>query len=149
MTETAETIAAQVGQEMHARDPAPQALGIKMLEMRPGMVRLSMTVRPDMLNFHATCHGGIIYALADSAFGYTCNSHNKITVAQHCSITYLAPAKAGDVLIATAEERHRASRTGITDITVTDQDGRLIAIFRGHSYQLQGKVVPTIGTVEP
>ncbi|HEX6980728.1 MAG TPA: hydroxyphenylacetyl-CoA thioesterase PaaI [Alphaproteobacteria bacterium] len=133
---------------MYPRDHAARALGIKLLEIRPGFARMSMEVRPDMLNGHDICHGGLIFTLADTAFAYACNSGNRVTVAQHCAVTFLAPARRGDVLTATAKERHRAGRTGFTDIDVTDQTGRLIAVFRGHSYQLNGEVVPNIGTIE-
>lgn len=148
MSDTAQRIAAAVGENMYPRDHAARALGIKLLEIRPGFARMSMEVRPDMLNGHDICHGGLIFTLADTAFAYACNSGNRVTVAQHCAVTFLAPARRGDVLTATAKERHRAGRTGFTDIDVTDQTGRLIAVFRGHSYQLNGEVVPNIGTIE-
>ena len=146
---TAEKIAVAVGDGMYTRDYAAQALGIKLLDIRPGYARMEMLVRPDMVNGHDICHGGMIFTLADTAFAYACNSGNRVTVAQHCSITFIAAARKGDMLTATAEQRHRAGRTGITDINVTDQTGKLVAVFRGHSYQLDGEVVPNIGTIEP
>lgn len=140
-------LAETIGTRMYARDYAAQALGIKLDEVRPGYARMTMTVRGDMLNGHDMCHGGLIFTLADSAFAYACNSTNVITVAQHCSVSFIAPAMRGDVLTAVAEERHRQSRTGLTDVTVTDQTGKLVAIFRGHSYALRGEVVRGLGTV--
>lgn len=137
----AETIAAR----LIARDYAAQALGIKLEEVRPAYARMTMTVRGDMINVHGMCHGGLIFTLADSAFAYACNTTNVITVAQHCSITFVAPAMRGDVLTAVAEERHRQAQTGLSDVTVTNQSGETIAIFRGHSYQLRGEVVPGLG----
>ena len=107
-----------------------------------------MAVRSDMLNGHAICHGGFIFTLADTAFAYACNSGNQATVAQHCAITFLASPREGDVLTATAQERQRGRRTGLTDIDIADQTGRLVAVFRGHSYQVNGTIVPNIGTYE-
>lgn len=142
----AQTIADEVGRQMYARDRAAQMLGITLVEIRPGFARLSMTVRPDMVNGHDICHGGLIFTLADTAFAYACNAGNRATVAQNCAITFLAAARTGDVLTATAAERHRTRRTGLTDIEVLDQNGKQIAIFRGHSQQIEGEVVPGLGS---
>ncbi|MBI3453401.1 MAG: hydroxyphenylacetyl-CoA thioesterase PaaI [Rhodospirillales bacterium] len=146
MTDTtrpsAHAIAEAVGRGMYARDHAARMLGIVLLEIAPGFARMSMTVRPDMVNGHDICQGGLIFTLADTAFAYACNSGNQATVAQSCLITFLAAARTGDVLTATAEERHRTRTTGLTDIEVTDQNGRKIALFRGHSHQIKGEVVP-------
>jgi acyl-CoA thioesterase len=138
----AQKIADEVGRQMYARDHAAQALGIKLLEIRPGFARMQMSVRPEMLNGHAICHGGLVFTLADTAFAYACNAGNRATVAANCTITFMAAARQGDVLTATATERHRTRRTGLTDIDVTDQTGKLIATFRGHSQQIDGEVVP-------
>ncbi len=146
MTERAETIAAAVGREMYARDFAAQSLGIELIEIRSGFARMAMSVRPDMVNGHDICHGGIVFTLADTAFAYACNSGNAATVAHTCTITFLAAARTGDRLTATAVERIRTRRTGLTDIDVVDQNGRLIAVFRGHSQQIQGEVVPGLGS---
>jgi acyl-CoA thioesterase len=148
MNDAAQTIADAVGQGMYARDKAAQALGITLLDIRQGYARMSMAVRDDMLNGHATCHGGFIFTLADTAFAYACNSGNQATVAQHCAISFLAAPRLGDVLTATAQERQRGRRTGFTDIDIADQSGRLVAVFRGHSYQVNGTIVPNIGTYE-
>jgi acyl-CoA thioesterase len=102
---------------------------------------MSMTVRADMLNGHKTCHGGFIFALADSTFAFACNSRNLATVASGCSIDYLAPGFEGDVLTATAAEYSLAGRTGVYDVHVTNQHGKPIAIFRGRSYRINGQVV--------
>jgi acyl-CoA thioesterase len=128
---------------MFARDEASKSLGMKIVKMKPGYAKLTMTVRPDMLNGHQTCHGGFIFALADSAFAFSCNSHNFNTVASGCSIDYLAPGRAGDLLMAEAVEQSRAGRTGVYDVTVTNQDGTRIALFRGKSYQIKGEVLET------
>jgi len=128
-------------QAMYPRDNASQALGMKILEIAPGRARMSMLVRSDMLNGHATCHGGFIFALADSTFAFACNSRNLNTVASGCSIEYVAPALRNDTLIAEAQERSLAGRTGVYDITVSNQDGKTIALFRGKSYRIRGEVI--------
>ena len=128
-------------QAMYPRDNASQALGMKILEIAPGRARMSMLVRSDMLNGHATCHGGFIFALADSSFAFACNSRNLNTVASGCSIEYVAPALRNDMLIAEAQERSLAGRTGVYDITVSNQDGKTIALFRGKSYRIRGEVI--------
>lgn len=95
-----------------------------------------------MLNGHRTCHGGFIFALADSAFAFACNSRNESTVAAGCQIDYLIPGQEGDVLTAEAVERSLSGKTGIYDISVFNQEGRLIALFRGKSHRIQGFVLP-------
>ncbi len=148
MNDSAQAIANAVGEGMYAKDRAAQALGITLLEIRQGYARMSMTVRGDMLNGHGTCHGGLIFTLADTAFAYACNSSNNATVAQNCTITFLASPRERDVLTATAQERQRGRRTGFTDIDIADQTGKLVAVFRGHSYQVSGTIVPNIGTLD-
>ncbi|WP_119168336.1 hydroxyphenylacetyl-CoA thioesterase PaaI [Algihabitans albus] len=127
---------------MFAKDQAARHLGITVEAVGPGTAKLVMTVDERMINGHAICHGGLIFTLADTAFAYACNAYNRTTVAQHCSVTFLAPAKLGNRLSAEAVERTRAGRNGIYDIRVTDQDGTLIAEFRGHSRSIQGTLVP-------
>lgn len=100
-----------------------------------------MTVRPDMLNGHGSCHGGLVFALADSAFAFACNSHNEATVAAAAAIDFLAAACNGDELAAEARELWRSRRNGIYEITVINQRGERIALFRGRSYRLEGPVV--------
>lgn len=126
---------------MYEKDAASQALGARMVSVGPGEARMTMTVRADMLNGHKTCHGGFIFALADSTFAFACNSRNAVTVASGCTIDYLAPGFEGDVLTAHAKEYSLAGRTGIYDVHVTNQDGKRVAIFRGRSYRIKGQVV--------
>jgi len=126
---------------MYARDPASQSLGMTLDAIAPGYARMSMPVRADMLNGHASCHGGFIFTLADSAFAFACNSHNHVTVGAGCSIDYLSPGRESDVLTATASEQTLAGKTGIYDVTVTNQDGRTIALFRGKSHRISGEVL--------
>ena len=138
---TADQLAERVATTMFANDRASQALGMRVATVSPGRAELTMTVRDDMLNGHAICHGGFIFALADSTFAFACNSYNRNTVAQGCSIEYLAPAHAGDVLHAIGVERSRGGRTGVYDIEVRNQNGRTVALFRGKSYRIDGHVV--------
>ena len=128
-----------VGQAMLAKDRASRALGMQVLEITPGSALLRMTVREDMLNGHQTCHGGLISALADSAFAFACNSYNELTVASSFSIDFMAPARQNDVLTARCTEISRTGRTGVYDAAVTNQHGERIAVFRGRSYALKGK----------
>ena len=127
---------------MFGRDAATQSLGISIAKVAPGYAQLIMPVRPDMLNGYQTCHGGFIFSLADSAFAFACNSYNRNTVGSGCTIDYLAPGQAGDVLTATATEQARGGKTGLYDVTVSNQDGVRIALFRGKSYQVHGTVLP-------
>jgi acyl-CoA thioesterase len=136
-----ERTAVAVGEAMYARDTASQALGMVLEEVRPGYARLRMTVRPDMLNGHGICHGGLVFALADSAFAFACNSHGVITVAAGCSIEFLDPAHEGDELVAVAEERFREGRNGVYDVEVRRADGGLVATFRGRSASTRERVL--------
>ena len=137
----AQALAERVAGAMFAKDASSRSLGMHVEGIGPGRAELAMTVRPDMLNGHGICHGGFIFLLADSAFAFACNSYNRNTVAQGCSIDYIAPAHEGDVLRAAGSERSRTGRTGVYDIEVRDQRGRTIALFRGKSYRIDGHVV--------
>ena len=137
----AQRVADAVGTGMLKDDRASRALGMQVVAIGPGSATLTMTVRDDMLNGHAICHGGYIFLLADSTFAFACNSYNRNTVAQGCTIDYLAPARAGDVLRAAGVERSRTGRTGVYDIDVTNQQGTTIALFRGKSYRVDGNIV--------
>ncbi|MGB6105496.1 MAG: hydroxyphenylacetyl-CoA thioesterase PaaI [Pusillimonas sp.] len=136
-----QALAELTARTMYASDPASQALGARVVSVGPGRASMSMTVRGDMLNGHKTCHGGFIFALADSTFAFACNSRNAVTVAAGCTIDYLAPAFEGDVLTAHAAEYSLAGRTGIYDVHVVNQDDSRIAVFRGRSYRVKGQVV--------
>jgi acyl-CoA thioesterase len=135
-----QTLAELAGKTMYERDPASQALGMKLDAIRPGYARMSMRVRADMLNGHQTCHGGFIFMLADSAFAFACNSHNFNTVGAGCTIDYLAPGREGDLLVAEAVEQALAGKTGVYDVTVKNEEGRTIALFRGKSHRVSGMV---------
>ena len=142
----AQALAEAVGVALFARDPASKALGMLITEMRPGYARMTMTIRADMLNGHQSCHGGFIFTLADSAFAFACNSHNINTVGAACTIDYLAPGRLGDVLTAEAVEQVQAGRSGVYDVTIRNQEGRTIALFRGKSHRVGGEVLSSSGT---
>jgi acyl-CoA thioesterase len=133
---TSQHTAERAAAEMYAADRASQALGMTIAEVAPGFARLTMSVRADMANGHAICHGGFIFALADSAFAFACNSHGKPTVAAGVSVDFVAPVPVGDVLTAVARERWRGKRTGVYDIEVTRADGAVVAYVRGRAHQL-------------
>ena len=126
---------------MWAEDLASQRLGMVLEDVGPGRAVLSMTVTDDMVNGHGSAHGGFIFTLADSAFAFACNTVDQRSVGQQASITYLAPARAGDCLTATAVERARPGRSGLYDVTVTGPDGGVIAEFRGHSRTVKGRIL--------
>jgi acyl-CoA thioesterase len=138
-----DALAQAVGAAMYAADAASQALGMRLGDVGPGRATVAMRVRADMLNGHRTCHGGFIFSLADSAFAFACNSRNVSTVASGCTIDFLAPAREGDMLTATALERSLAGRTGVYDVTVCNQEGQAVAVFRGRSYRIKGQIVGT------
>jgi acyl-CoA thioesterase len=141
-----QTVAEAVRAGMYVRDRAARALGIAVEAIEPGAAVCRMTVREDMVQGHATCHGGIVFTLADTAFAYACNAYNRVTVALGAEITFVAPARAGDVLVATAHERSRSARTGVYDVEVRSGDGTLLALFRGTSYETRGAVVALAAT---
>lgn len=131
-------IAEKSAEAMWARDAGSKWLGAILDTVGPGTARMSMTVEKHHTNGHDICHGGYIFTLADSAFAFACNSYNQIVVAQHNVITYIAPGRRGDVLTAEAREVSRSGRSGLYDVRVTNQDGELIAEFRGASRAVKG-----------
>ncbi len=135
-------LAERVGRAMLAQDNASRALGMVLEEIAPGRARLRMTVRDDMINGHAICHGGLIFTFADSAFAFACNARNHVTVAAGAEIHFISPASKGETLVAAARERANAGRSGIYDVEVTEAGtGRLVALFRGRAHRVQGTVI--------
>lgn len=124
--------------EMWASDAASRALGMELVEVAEGRAVVQMTVRTDMVNGHGMAHGGLVATLADSAFALACNSRGAATVAAGFDVTFLRPAHAGEVLVATAEERSLEGRSGIYDVTVR-RDGEVVAELRGRSRALPDK----------
>lgn len=137
----AQALAEATATAMWSRDRAAQALGMNIVRVQPGAAVLTMAVRPDMVNGHHICHGGMIFSLADTAFAYACNSYNRNTVASACHIDFLAPAREGELLEAEAVEQSAAGRTGVYDITVRGAHGKTVALFRGKSYRISGEVI--------
>ncbi|MEH6644461.1 hydroxyphenylacetyl-CoA thioesterase PaaI [Sulfitobacter sp.] len=130
--------AEKAGEAMMANDNASRDLGMQLARIAPGSATLTMRVTDRMLNGHSICHGGYIFTLADSAFAFACNSYNKLTVAQQNQITYIAPGKADELLTATAQETALAGRSGVYDVNVTGEDGRMVATMRGLSRTIKG-----------
>ena len=129
------------GRAVHAMveaDTASRLLGIEVVVLEPGHVTMGMTVLPSMLNGHGVCHGGYLFLLADSAFGAACNSvaGGAAAVASSCDVTFVAPARAGDILEAEALQRLTFGRSGLFDVTVRRADGTVLMEFRGHSRRL-------------
>jgi acyl-CoA thioesterase len=137
--DTASQVAALVGAGMLAKDQASIAMGIRLIHISPGAAHMEMLVRPDMVNGFGTCHGGMITTLADSAFGFACNSYNELTVASGLSVDFVAPAYEGDVLTARATEVSLSGRTGVYDVMVFNQKVDCIAVFRGRSHRIKGR----------
>jgi acyl-CoA thioesterase len=144
---TPQALADHVRHGMLANDRATLGLGIAITAMGPGHATLTMAVRPDMLNGFDICHGGFITTLADSAFAFACNSRNDMTVASGLSVDFLAPAREGDLLTAQATEVSLAGRTGVYDVSVHNQRHEAVAVFRGRSYAMKGRV--TVALPQP
>ena len=134
-------VARACAEAMWKEDDASKGLGIKIVAIGPGLATLAMTVQPHMVNGQRIAHGGFIFALADSAFAFACNTHNERAVAAQGSITFIRPGKLGDRLVAAAREISRNGRSGIYDVQVTANDV-VIAEFRGHSRLIGGTWLP-------
>ncbi len=134
-------LARRVAEAMLAREGTGPAWGVAIEEAREGYARLSMRVRDDMLNGHRIVHGGMVFALADTAFAYVCNGGNEKTVAAQASIVFLGSAAEGETLVAEAEELSTAGRSGVTRVAVRTSDGRPIAEFTGYSRTVGGAVI--------
>ena len=137
----ANELAGRIAREMLAAEGTGPAWGIVIEEARAGYCRLSMRIRDEMLNGHRTAHGGMIFALADTAFAYVCNGGNERTVAAQASIVFLGSAEAGEMLIAEGEEVATAGRSGVTRVSVKTSEGRDVAEFTGYSRTIGGAVV--------
>lgn len=125
---------------LYESDTAAHALGIRIDAVAPGTATLSIHVREDMVNGHGVCHGGFIFAVADTAFAYACNSYGEAHIAVQASVDFVAPGRLGDTLTATANEAWRSGRTGLYEVRVANQHGDLIALFRGRSQRLRAPV---------
>ena len=139
----AHATAEAVGRFIADGDRLADWLGVRLVEIAPGRARATMAVRSDMENAAGVCHGGATFTLADTAFAYACNSHNRLSLANHCAVTFLDAVRAGDTLTAEAREVARAGRSGVYDVAVTDQTGRTVALFRGTCRTKEGE--PVVG----
>ena len=142
---SADDLARACADAMWKEDDASQALGMRIIDITAGQATLTMTVRPDMVNGQRIVHGAFIFALADSAFAFACNSHNVKAVAAQGDITFIRPGKLGDVLVASAREISRSGRSGIYDVQVRVGE-EVIAEFRGHSRVIPGTWLPETDT---
>ena len=141
MTMRPEEIARKVGETMFPVDVASRdTMGMVLLACEPGRAVMRMEVKELHLNGHRICHGGFIFTLADSTFAFACNSYNRNAVAAGCSIEFLRPGKLGDVLTCEGIEQTLSGRHGIYDMKVTNQNGEVVAMFRGKSAQIPGTV---------
>lgn len=141
--------ARESARRMWQDDRAAHALGIELLDVRPGYARLRMRVRDDMTNGHGIGHGGYTFLLADTTFAYACNSHGQRAVAAGAEIHFIAPTRAGELLEAEAIEQHLSGRSGVYDIRVTDPTGRVVALFRGKSATIKGRFDDPSGAGAP
>ena len=138
-------LAREIGRAMNAREGTSAAWGLKYEDGGLGWARASMRIGKDMLNGHGSVHGGLIFALADNAFAYACNSRNQVTVAQQASITFLSAGKLGEVITATAREQAQVGRSGVYTVKVRGEDGRMIAVFQGQSRTVRGHILDKNG----
>jgi phenylacetic acid degradation protein PaaD len=140
---TPDELARRCADAMWADDVASQSLGMTLDVVGPGRATVSMPIRADMANGHGIAHGGFVFALADSAFAFACNTYNERTVAYACDIVFAAPCRVGDVLTAAADERHRFGRNGVYDVRVTrgGDPADVVGEFRGRSRTIGGTLV--------
>jgi acyl-CoA thioesterase len=144
-TLSSDDLARACAEAMWKEDDASKGLGMEILQVKSGEARLTMTIKPHMVNGQKIAHGGFIFLLADSAFAFACNSHNERAVAAQCNISFIRPGKLGDRMVAVAREISRTGRSGIYDVRVTVDDVA-IAELRGHSRTVGGAWVPAAGT---
>ncbi len=137
----AQAIAEACAEVLWRNDPASKKLGMAIEKIAPGYAELSMTIADDMVNGHGICHGGFMFTLADSTFAFACNTYDQNCVAQHCTISYLAPAFTDDKLYATGREVSKHGRNGIYDITIVNQKDDKIVEFRGFSRTIAGTLI--------
>jgi len=134
-------IAKKCAAAMYDADTASKGLGISVEVTGVGQAEARVEVSPNMTNGLDVCHGGFIFSLADTAFAYACNTYDKVTYAGSASIDFLRPAKAGDQLVAVATERYRGGRSGVYEVTVTNQNGEEVAVFKGRSMAMRQSLV--------
>lgn len=139
--DTSTDMARDAGAAMYARDQASQYLGIALDDIGPGYARMSMQVRDWMVQGQGVCHGGLLFALADTAMAFASNSHNETHTALNANIDFLRPARAGETLVAEAREDNRTRRTGMYNVDISNGDGERLCWFRGRTYGLGQPVI--------
>ena len=137
----ADALADKIARSMLAAEGTGPAWGVAIEEAREGYARIRMLLTAAMLNGHGIAHGGMVFALADTAFAYACNSRNLRSVAAQASIVFLDAARDGETLVAEAEEQALVGRSGVYNVSVRTEDGRAIAEFQGYSRSLGGQVI--------
>ncbi|MBK6827143.1 MAG: hydroxyphenylacetyl-CoA thioesterase PaaI [Chitinophagaceae bacterium] len=135
MSEEKDQLAAAVVNHMMEHDQFSQWLGIQVLEIREGFSKISMVIRPEMVNGFGIIHGGVTFSLADSAFAFACNNRNVLSVALDTSINFIKPVHVGDELTASAKEIHNGQSTGLYHITILNQHQHVVAEFKGLCYR--------------
>ena len=133
--------ASQVVQHMMEHDLFSQWLGIKVIDIKEGYSKITMTIRKEMINGLGIIHGGVAFSMADSAFAFACNNRNVLSVALDTSINFLKPVHVDDVLIAEAKELHNGKSTGLYHITITNQHNHVVAVFKGTCYRTQKTLI--------
>ena len=141
MSSTTDQLANKVVNHMMQEDRFSQWLGITVLEVREGYSRLQMTIRPEMVNGFGIVHGGVSFSLADSAFAFACNNRNQLSMALDTSINFTHPVRVGDWLTAEARELHNGRSTGLYQISIHNQDQKLVAQFKGLCYRTDKKLI--------
>jgi len=130
----------QVLQRMLQHDKFTAWMGLEIDAVNTGYCKLHYTVKEDMLNGFNSIHGGVLFSAADSAFAFACNSHGLLTVALDVSISFTRAAKTGEVLTVEAKELQKGNRTGVYDVKTTNQNGELVAWFKGTAYSTSKKI---------
>ncbi len=136
------SIPQQVVNHMMQHDLFSQWLGIALLQIQEGYSKITMTIRPEMVNGFGIVHGGVTFSLADSAFAYACNNRNILSLALDTSINFLKPVNVGDKLTAEAKELHNGKSTGLYHITITNQNEQIVAIFKGTCFRTNKNLIP-------
>jgi acyl-CoA thioesterase len=127
--------------KMLEHDRFSQWLGLNVESVKDGQARVSMTIKEDMLNGFAVVHGGVLFALADSAFAFACNSRDNLSLALDAVVSFIKKASLGDVITAQVEEVHNGKTTGVYEVKLTNQKNELVAQFRGTAFRTGKSVI--------
>lgn len=141
MSDTNDELAKKVVSHMMDNDGFSKWLGITVMDIREGYSKIGMTVRPEMINGFGIVHGGIAFSLADSAFAFACNNRNVLSVALDTSINFIKPVHVGDSLIAEAKEIHNGKSTGLYHISIRNQKGHEVALFKGTCFRTNKSLI--------